>query len=297
MKIKIINNSNPCAFLMRDLDYVSDNGYGIAPMTEASLNRIVNKHDKGGYCIISACRGRWFKDGAEVPRDVTSEDANHNGFTEVTNLEEYKKAAAKNKPTFVKYANILSGAKLQAINNKRTVALKNKIIGADYSFIPVYGGFKEEGSPVASYESSFIVLPFTRKGVEKSVDELVADCLDWGEEFNQDSILVKRIGEAPKYYNCVGAKKGVSDTDIVFSGEYTLNDITQMFFTALKQYRQKKIDDNGNPILDDNGNYVYVNDTELKGKPQRFTFEGIYGNTAPIGVQAKTMRRVKGELF
>lgn len=221
-------------------------------LDEATLNRIVGRHDKVGYAIVSACRQYIYKNGTPVLVD------------EMDSVSDEE---------------ILSGASLRAENNKRTIALRNAIKNANYSYLPVYGGFKEIGSEnPAEYEKSFIIFNYDRKGTPRDIDELCDFAIECGKEFYQDSVLIKKPGEAPYYVTTnIEGKIGQRDTDIVFSGEYTLNDITQAYFTALKK--------------------INKSDDEINGKVQRFTFEGVYLNPSPVGVQAKTKRHLINEIF
>lgn len=227
---------------MNELDYASDNGNPMQVLDEETVNRITTKHNDSGYCILSACRSRFYKDGTEVPRGEEASDSE-----------------------------LLKGEKLASINNKRTLELKKMIIEKNYSFLPVYGGFKEEGASSASFEKSFIVFNFDRRGNTKDINDLVNDCMEMGKHFNQDSILVKKPNSKPYYANCT-----TGEVDVEFDGDYTLNDLTQMYFTALKKVQS-----------DDN----------LKGKPQRFTFEGVYINPKPISVHESTRRHYMNEIF
>ena len=60
-------------------------------------------------------------------------------------------------------------------------------------------------------------------------------------------------------------------------GRFIGDDIAQEYFTALKKTNKS--------------------DDEIKGKVQRFTFEGVYLNPSPVGVQAKTKRHLINEIF
>ena len=251
--MKIINKKyGPKSFLY-ELDYPTECVIGGMPvLNEANLNRIKGFHNDAGYIIISASRSMIYKDGTPVPRkdmESVSEDE------------------------------ILSGSALAACNNKRTIELKQKIIYNNFSFLPVYGGFKEVGTNNPSeYEKSFIVFNFDRKGNPTDINELVSKGIEWGKEFDQDSILIKRPDESPRYIITNPEAKNIGDIDFEFEGNYTLNDVTQMYFTALKKLN------------------VEPDSPEFKGKAQRFTFEGVYLNPAPNSVQAATKRYLSNEL-
>lgn len=247
---KIVYNN-----LLFELGYASDNNHSLQKLNETTLNRIINKHNFDGYVIVSACRSRFYKDTEqEVPKNEIVDDEL-----------------------------LACGEQLNKINNKRTIALKQMIINDNHSFLPVYGGYKEIGSDKPSmYEKSFIIFNFDRTGKITSMDELYNDALKYGEEFNQDSILVKKPNENPYY---VKTNENIGDVDFVFDGDYTLNDLTQMYFTALKKFQKKKTDG------------TFVPEDELIGKPQRFTFEGVYINPSPVSVHEATRRHYMCEIF
>ena len=253
MKMKIFNkNYGPKSFLFA-LEYPTECVLGGMPkLNEANLSRIKGFHNDAGYIIISASRAMIYKDGTPVARkdmESVSEDE------------------------------LLSGSALASCNNKRTVELKKEIISNNFSFIPVYGGFKEVGTDAPSeYEKSFIVCNFDRKGTPADMDKLVSKGIEWGKEFDQDSILVKRPNETPKYIITNPEADNIGDIDFEFEGNYTLNDVTQMYFTALKKLSTEP------------------DSPEFKGKAQRFTFEGVYLNPAPDSVQAATKRFLTNEL-
>lgn len=274
MKFKVINESTN---FVSEFGYSTDNGGNIRKIDEETLNRIIGHHDASGYAILSACRSRFFKDDEnEVPRDVYNEEDAPKDSIFITSMNEYNKYKNSNATLAVADANLVSGQKLSAINNRRTIILKNKIIKSNMSFIPVYGGYKEIGSNVTSYEKSFIVFNFDRKGNKFDNDYLVNNAIQLGKEFDQDSVLIKLPNKSPKYIITDPNNMNFGETDFEFSGDYTLNDITQEYFTALKKIK---------------------NDSNSVGKPQRFTFEGVYINPSPRSVHEATRRHHMNELF
>lgn len=245
--MKVINPKSGPRNFMKDMGYTYYSGNPLRKLDEVTLNRIISKHDKSGYCIVSACRATFYTDGTPVPNDV-----------DVGSIPPEKLADEKQVIIF---------------NNARTKELRQKIISANRSFLPVFGGFKEENAETSSFEKSFIVFNFDRKGNLSDMDSLYQDCLNWGKEYNQDAILVKKPDGKPYYASCVKGSEG--NVDMEFSGEYTLNDITQMYFTALKK----------------------INDTNFKGKPQRFTFEGVYLNPYPVSTAEMAYRVHTNEIL
>ena len=187
-----------------------DDGTCLVRLTESTLGRVLHGHDGSGYVIISPCRAKENLE-QELGRELTDQEA----------IDE---------------------------NNKRVRELKQDLIKLGYSYIHAYGGYHEEGTNEFSYEKSFIVYPFSRKGEQKDFEVFFKDMVDLGNKYNQDSILRKHPDEKAKYIVC---KTG--ETDMEFDG-ITTNDITQEYFTALRQNDHK------------------YNMDSVK----RFTYEGLY---------------------
>ena len=200
----------------------------VRKLDEASLSRVTMGHDDSGYVAISACRAKENLED-ELGRDLDD-----------------KQAIAE--------------------NNRRTRELAQKLKMLGYSYIPVYGGYHEEGALESSYEKSFVVYPFNKS---RSVDfeKFFEDLIKLGKKYNQDSILRKAPGEKAKYINC-----HTGEVEVEFDG-MSFNDISKEYFTALKKYN----------IGDD-------------GSPQGFSFEGLF---APVSgsIMESHRRDACGELF
>lgn len=178
-------------------------------LTEANLNRVVNGHDKMGYVIISSSR----QDIWVYNDNIYYEDPNRFGSTKVE----------------------IDSQLHTDINNIAYKKLKNKIASLGYSYIPVYGGFKEKGQQKANVEKSLIVMPFNIKsGTYTDFDKFVNDMFDIAgpNGYHQDSILIKYPDKNPQYYSCWTQKP---EEGIMFTGT-SLNDITKEYFTALKKW-------------------------------------------------------------
>lgn len=229
--------------------YVDDELYYL--LTESNLKRVARGHENDGYIIISASRGM------DKLIDEIRDDAQNYGLT-ITDLNAWRNEL---------YSGSLSDKTIEQVsmvNNKGTKSFESKIRSKGYSYIPTFGGYKEDGSDNFVFEKSFVVYPYSKTNDnsthenskenfnKEEFENLVRDCMLWANEFNQDTILVKAPNEKAKYIDC---KTG--ETDIEFSGT-TLNDISKQYFTALKKFK-----------------------TGMKyGNPQRFTYEGLY---APVG--------------
>lgn len=115
-------------------------------------------------------------------------------------------------------------------NNKRTNKLKADIRSKGYSYVPVFGGYKEEDADRESVEKSFIVFPYdniNRKYTDFNTFE--KDLINLSKKYDQDSVLIKRPNDKARYYNNLEDKWD----DFAFNST-KLNDIQQTYFTALK---------------------------------------------------------------
>lgn len=235
------------------------------PLTEANLNRVVNGHDLYGYVIISASR------------DTLYYSPSRNLVYSKNYLEE-----RENKKRYDDEEVIPSGTQRNTDeNNKRNTELKGRIRNKGFSFIPVYGGYKEAGRESSKLEKSLIVFPFDiNKKEYTDFDAFFEEMMQTGKDYDQDSILVKEPDSKPIYYDCiVGGTIGNA-----FSST-KLNDITKEYFTALKKYVDSHED---------------TKDAFMKkapnSKPQRFTFEEAYMNKFPQSINEHRIRSMSGEL-
>ena len=120
--------------------------------------------------------------------------------------------------------------KNRQMNNIKTKELKQDIYDSGYQYIPVSGGFiEEDGTEVR--ETSFIIVNYKNKsGNGEKVDgfnELKTLAIDLCDKYNQMSVLVVEPGKNPTYYT----KNG--DVDFELSGNVTVRDATQKFFTHI----------------------------------------------------------------
>ena len=225
-------------------------------LTEKSLSRILKDHHVNGYIILSASREYIRKNGnpCELNDDMI--------LTDLITSE------------IVDESDLITGQRLSAENNRRTADLRKAIINYNLSFLPVLGGYRYDDG-TESYEKSFIIFPFDRKGnpIEWSAFEKIVKKL--GKEFNQESILINGTKSNPYYYKIEDGSKSME-----FSGnidDWKINDLTQSFFTALRQYDKKK----------------YPN---YSGSSQRFTLENVYLAPQPDSIMSGHERCLSGEL-
>lgn len=159
-----INENNKCNFLD---DYrTTYNNAPLVSLNESNAKRVLDKHSKSGFIIISPCRGY-----SDFNIDVEDNDAKQ---------------------------------QLNRINNDRIKKMISIIKKTDYSYMPVYGGFIENIDTEYEehvYERSFIIFNKDKKGNEVGLDKLFDLGIELCKKFNQDSFLFQKPGEHPKYYD------------------------------------------------------------------------------------------------
>lgn len=189
-------------------------------ITEANLQRIVSGHKNDGYVILSASRD---KDNLE--REVGKSLSNQQAID---------------------------------LNNKRTRELTAEIRKRGYSFIPVFGGYKEEGTNNASIEKSLIVYPYNiAKKTSLDFTTLYNDAMELASEYNQDSILVCEPNKNPKY---VAVTENGYDSEEFKNTD--INNVVNQYFTSLKRWDDSSLNKKGRNFEN--------------GKPQRWTFSESY---------------------
>lgn len=148
--------------------------------------------------------------------------------------------------------------------------LKNDIKNKGYSYIEVFGGYREEGQPETFWEKAFLVFPFSRIKKEKAdFNKFFSDVIGWIQDndigFNQDFALVKFPNENPRYFG----KDGKPTNDPEFTGAI-LYEVIYGYFTSLKDFD--------------------------KDKPQKFTFtKELYIRKLPGSIAEHHCRTMNGE--
>lgn len=179
------------------------------------------------------------------------------------------------------YNDVLKGNPNE-LNDIRTEQIRELIHDYGYTFVPVYGGYEEngEGSKRKVLEKSFIIYPYKRNKTlvdwgtfEKDMYEIANSQDENGDYiFNQDSILFKKPDESLVY------KNPRTREDEFYPGDnVTENDTDQTYFTALKKWKDLSLN---------------KNDSDFdKGKPQRFTFTEAYFVEQPQTINGNRKRQ------
>lgn len=166
------------------------------------------------------------------------------------------------------------GDKTPSENNKRFDELKEKVWSLGYSYVPVFGGYKEDDFGEV-LEKSLFVLPKNKRSGDIDLEKFFSDMRELGKEYEQDSVLVKYPDENPRYLELSTGELGAP-----FDGELLLNDVTQQYFTSLKKWNVDKYGDS------------------INGKPQRYTFttNEVYLREQPKTISEAHRRSLLGEI-
>ena len=215
----------------------------LLPLTEANIQRIVKGHDKDGYAILSASR----EDNKHEDNDVAN--------------------PLRKNPN--------------EINDKQTKLMKSLINAKGYTYVPIYGGYHEEGTDNSQIEKSFIVYPYKRNNELVPWDTFENDIYDIANDttgaFNQDSILFKQPNKTPKYVDPRTREDAFEVGDNI-----VYNDTDQTYFSAIKKWKDFSLNRKNKDFTD--------------GKPQRFTFSEAYIEPQPMTINGSRVRSGQGEL-
>ena len=216
---------------------------GLLPLTEANIRRIAKGHDKDGFAILSASR--------ENNRHVSN------------NVDSPERGNPNEK------------------NDVQTKLLKKLIHSKGYTYIPIYGGYHEEGTDQSQLEKSFIIYPYKRNDKLVPWEQFEEDVYDIANNrvggFDQDSILFKKPGSSAMYKDPRTREDAFEVGDNV---EY--NDTDQTYFSAIKKWKDMSMNRK-------NKNFNV-------GKPQRFSFTEAYIEPQPTTINGGHVRSLSGEL-
>lgn len=231
---------------------VVERKWNVMPLSESSLNRMMD-HGKTGMVIISANRSAIESSDPEL--DLTDEFEKY--------LEPYGgPMGIDSDAMYDEMQNWLR--KRNALADKN---LKKDIHNAGFSYTPVYGGYHGEDDTVDSYEPSFVVYCYDRKGNPVDFQDLEDFATQMCRKYKQESVYVQRPGQPPVYLNADGEQVNTTS-----SNNFKFNRDDEEFFTTAQ--RKKK-------------------------NPQKFTgdiiFENMYINLRPASYNENLRRVSSGE--
>lgn len=194
-------------------------------------------------------------------------------------------------------------------NEENTKKLIEEIIKSGFSYLPTYGGYRDDGGVEDDYEPSFVVFNYDAKnGNPRDFNELYKLALEWCGTYNQHSVLIKAPNQDPIYVDRNGHKVNDDESD-----RYWKNDPKQNFFTSFKSKDDvdKEIKDkimgkyksychkNNIPLTKDGFKKFYqehLSDIDSIGR--RYTYDirfECYVNPMPLQISERMKR--KGEVM
>jgi len=238
-------------FIPMELSGIKTNLHSPVRLNETSLKRLFDLHNQNGFVIISASRSDW---------DTTDT---------IKNAE---------------------------LNNNKTKELLNIIRTSKWSYSMVYGGFiettkneiSEEDNEVKKhvYETSFMIFNYTKNGDIGNIDELFEFGTKLCGMFNQESFMFKGIGGSVPMW----VDKNGEQTYGRFTGNYTLNDIAQEYFTSLIKTKELL------PKTSTKEKHTTFPET-IKRFTHEVVFEGLYCNPPYCTLNERRVRASGGEIL
>lgn len=114
-------------------------------------------------------------------------------------------------------------------NDEKTRQLINDINQSGYSYLPVYGGYRNTENGVEdSYEPSFIIFNYTTNGQKLNFTNLEKFAIAICEKYDQHSVLIKSPSLPPVWKNKSGVVVSKQSSNKAWK-----NDPTKEYFTSM----------------------------------------------------------------
>lgn len=194
----------------------SPSANGLARINETTLNRII-RHGENGFVILSANKGQVHYENPEL--DLTNE---YNNWL-----------AAGARQTDDSNDHDLMDEFLRERNKKEHTELANDIKKAGWSYSIVYGGHKDEGNKIDSFEPSFIVYNHKRGSEPSAFEELFDFAIRMCAKYKQDSVYIQEPGKSPDYYDMHGDKSNQTS-----SMNFKYDDFDAEYLTTVKRKKR-----------------------------------------------------------
>ena len=184
----------------------------------------------------------------------------------------------------------------QEVNDKNTKRLICDIKRSGYSYLPTYGGYRNNETGVMDdFEPSFLVFNYTENGDGDDFENLRNFALQMCGKYEQHSVMIKYPNAAPTWEDKNGNRVSTHSTTT-----YRKNDPTKEYFTSLqskediedkeKQYTSKRTGKTKYPI---SKRFTYdISDTPVENTESVLEF---YVNPLPINLLEEQRR--KGEIM
>lgn len=184
----------------------------------------------------------------------------------------------------------------QEVNDKNTQHLIDDIKRSGYSYLPTYGGYRNNETGVMDdFEPSFLVFNYIENGNEGDFEKLRNFALQMCGKYEQHSVMIKYPNAAPTWEDKNGNMVSTHSTTT-----YWKNDPTKEYFTSLqskediedkeKHYTSKRTGKTKYPI---SKRFTYdITDTPIENTESVLEF---YVNPLPINLLEEQRR--KGEIM
>ena len=241
----------------------------LMPLSEASINKMLQHASEGGMIGISANRSAIRSTDPRLDLTDEFEADMRNRYGSVDMID----------------SDALMGemdAWLRERNARRDRELKNDIKSAGYSYTPNFGGYHGNDQVVDSYEPSYVVYAHDRSGALVDFQELVEFGLEMCRKYDQESVLVKGPGdEPPRYLDAEG-----NEVDMSLQGGYTINrDDAEFYMTPSR----KKGDTHKLTFTESSTRAVLPGPVQCR---REFIFEDMFVQLRPADYN-ENMRRLK----
>lgn len=180
-------------------------------------------------------------------------------------------------------------------NVKNTKELRNRIAKQGYSYLPVYGGYRNtQTGEEADYEPSFLVFNYNENGESRDMKKLVELTKLWCGDYEQDCAYVKLPDKDPVYIDRNGKITNKRESDKV-----AINDPTKEFFTSLTDKHPLPGE---KPVRRFSSDIEFPDFDAGEVAPERYidNFENIhewYCNPIPVTLNEKRRRMAMHEIM
>lgn len=191
---------------------VNEQARNAMPLSESSLNRMM-EHGQTGMVIISS-------QVSSVQRNDPNLD-----LTDKFEQDMESQGGVQSIDSDALYDEMQDWLKVR--NRVADKELKHDIEKAGFSYTPVFGGYRMQETGEESYEPSYVVYCYDKKGQPRDFEELKAFALKMCLKYSQESVYVQAPGKPPVYLDYNGNQVNKSSSD-----NFKFNRKQEEFFTT-----------------------------------------------------------------
>lgn len=200
---------------------VNEQERNVMPLSESSLNRMMDHGKKSGMIIISS-----------QVSSIEREDPNLDLTAEFEKSLE-QKGGVQGIDSDAMYDEMQ--AWLRKRNKEKDQELQKDIKKAGFTYSKTYGGYRMKETGEESYEPSYIVYCYDRTGQQRDFEELKQFGLKMCLKYSQESIYVQAPGKPPVYLDYNGNQVNTSSSD-----NFKFNRDQEEFFTTTKRAKNNQ---------------------------------------------------------